>query len=118
MPKPTGPTNPLLKQTIHELRSAGYKNVHFARALAKLLSRPERIRVEVNLSKLERFAQKGDIIAVPGKVLGAGKLTKAITIAAASFSISAKEKIEAVGGKTLSLVELLKKKPKGLKIIC
>ena len=34
------------------------------------------------------------------KILGGGELTKAITVRAAKFSKSAKEKIEAAGGKT------------------
>ena len=34
------------------------------------------------------------------KVLGEGELTKKLTVKAASFTASAKEKIEAVGGKT------------------
>ena len=34
------------------------------------------------------------------KVLGEGELTKKLTVKAAVFSASAKEKIEAVGGKT------------------
>ena len=34
------------------------------------------------------------------KVLGEGEITKNLTVKAAVFSASAKEKIEAVGGKT------------------
>ena len=34
------------------------------------------------------------------KILGEGELTKKLTVKAAVFSASAKEKIEAVGGKT------------------
>ena len=34
------------------------------------------------------------------KVLGEGEITKKLTVKAAIFSASAKEKIEAVGGKT------------------
>ena len=42
-----------------------------------------------------------DSIAKNGvKVLGEGELTKNLTVKAAVFSASAKEKIEAVGGKT------------------
>ena len=34
------------------------------------------------------------------KILGEGEITKKLTVKAAVFSASAKEKIEAVGGKT------------------
>ena len=66
----------------------------------------------VNVSQLERFEEgtvitaealvaSGVISACPNglKVLGAGNLTKKLTVQAAAFSESAKEKIEQAGGK-------------------
>ena len=41
-----------------------------------------------------------EVLASGIKVLGEGELTKKLTVKAAVFSASAKEKIEAVGGKT------------------
>ena len=41
-----------------------------------------------------------DVVCDGIKVLGEGELTKKLTVKAAVFSASAKEKIEAVGGKT------------------
>ena len=66
----------------------------------------------VNLSTLDRF-QDGDTVTVQAllekgilskcrygyKVLGSGKLTKKLTVQASAFSASAKEAIEAAGGK-------------------
>jgi len=66
----------------------------------------------VNLSTLDQF-QDGDTVTVHAllekgilskcrygyKVLGSGKLTKKVTVQAAAFSQSAKEAIEAAGGK-------------------
>ena len=66
----------------------------------------------VNVSDLEKF-NDGDVITVEAllekriirkaydglKVLGNGELTKKLTVQAKIFSASAKEKIEAVGGK-------------------
>ena len=66
----------------------------------------------VNLSTLDRF-QDGDTVTVHAllekgilskcrygyKVLGSGKLTKKLTVQASAFSASAKEAIEAAGGK-------------------
>ena len=66
----------------------------------------------VNLSTLDRF-QDGDTVTVHAllekgilskcrygyKVLGSGKLSKKLTVQASAFSASAKEAIEAAGGK-------------------
>ena len=66
----------------------------------------------VNLSTLEQF-QDGDTVTVHAllekgilskcrygyKVLGSGKLSKKLTVQASAFSASAKEAIEAAGGK-------------------
>ena len=68
--------------------------------------------VAVNISLLERFEQNDtvDIAALQAKgiisnprdgvkILGNGELTKTLTVKANAFSASAKEKIEALGGK-------------------
>ena len=69
--------------------------------------------VEVNVKSLNKF-NDGDVVDCAAllaagiinnvfdgvKVLGEGELTKKLTVKAAVFSASAKEKIEAVGGKT------------------
>ena len=66
----------------------------------------------VNVSDLNKF-DDGDVITVEAllekriirkaldgvKILGRGELTKKVTVQAAIFSASAKEKIESVGGK-------------------
>lgn len=68
--------------------------------------------VGINLSALERF-EDGAVVSVETlvetgivsnpkdgvKILGNGELTKKLTVQANAFSASAKEKIEAVGGK-------------------
>jgi large subunit ribosomal protein L18e len=121
MPKPTGPTNPVLKQAITDLKEAGHKyKVPFAVAIAEKMGKPTRRRVEVDVSKIERFAKKGETVVVPGKVLGSGKITKPVTISAAAFSASAIEKIEKAGGKIIPITELIEKNPKGtgVKILC
>ena len=66
----------------------------------------------VNLSALEKFddgatVSAGELLSkgvlskceYGVKILGNGKLTKKLTVRASAFSASAKEKIEAVGGK-------------------
>jgi large subunit ribosomal protein L18e len=56
------------------------------------------------------------MVAVPGKVLGAGEISHPVTVAAFAFSEKAKEKIKARRGKCLSFSDLIKKNPKGAKV--
>lgn len=112
--RPTGPTNPVLKSALENLRqiSAEEESAIWKR-VAKDLTRPRRIRRSVNLSTIERECKKGDKIVVPGKVLSYGNLSKAIEISAWEFSRMAADKIEKAGGKALPLEETAKKNPKG-----
>ena len=60
--------------------------------------------VPINLSALERFDNDAvvsveTLIEAGVKILGNGELTKKLTVQANAFSASAKEKIEALGGK-------------------
>jgi len=77
------------------------------------LAKPRRKRITVNVSRLNRYTEKKEIVVVPGKVLGAGEINHPITVAALSFSEIAKEKIKAARGKCVTLFELIKKNPKG-----
>ena len=83
------------------------------RDIALRLEKPKRNWAEANLSKLERYAQDGETIVVPGKVLAAGNISKKITVAAYDFSDAAAKAIVAAGGKTLTLEELAESNPKG-----
>ena len=60
--------------------------------------------VGINLSALERFEDGAEVsvealIEAGIKILGNGELTKKLNVKANAFSASAKEKIEALGGK-------------------
>ena len=77
------------------------------KALAEELDSPKRRRVAVNLSRIDRHTEEGEIVAVPGKVLAAGNLSKPVKIAAFSFSEGAIEKIKLAKGEHMSLDELL-----------
>lgn len=106
-------TNPNLIKLIELLRTEGYKNdVPLWAALSKRLSKPTRHTAEVNFSKINRYTKEGDTVVVPGKVLGAGTLDHAVTVAAFAFSQSAREGINAVG-RALSIEELLQENPEG-----
>ncbi|MEW9492202.1 MAG: 50S ribosomal protein L18e, partial [Candidatus Aramenus sulfurataquae] len=69
--------------------------------VAELLERPARSRVEVNLSKLNRLAADGDVVLVPGKLLGAGRLDKKVVVAAAYASRAAVEAVLRAGGEVV-----------------
>ena len=85
-----------------KLPKRGFNNSRFGKAYAV-----------VNVKSLNKF-NDGDVVDAATllsagiinnlfdgvKVLGEGELTKKLTVKAAVFSASAKEKIEAVGGKT------------------
>lgn len=111
-------TNRYLRLTVRLLEKAGseYKMPVFKRA-AEILSRPRRKRVAVNVGKLNRVVNDGDVVLVPGKVLGGGVLSKKVTVAAWGFSRSAIEKIKAAGGEAITIQELIRRRPKGIKIV-
>ena len=88
-------------------------NAKIWRYVADLLQNPRRLKVEVNLSKINRYTKEGDIVVVPGKVLGSGILEHSITVAAYSYSESARRKILDAGGRVLSIEELVNENPKG-----
>ncbi len=89
------------------------KGSNFWKSVAERLSKPRNNRIVVNLSKLDRFVSSGYTLVVPGKVLGTGNISTKATIAAYSFSEKAKERIQKIGGETLTLEELFEKDPKG-----
>ena len=109
-----GRTDPNKISLIRKLKSAATKNqANIWKTLASELSKSNRKRVAVNLSQINRNSSKGEVILIPGKVLGAGDLSHAIEIAAETFSESAQLKIEGIGGTCLSIEELLSKNPSG-----
>lgn len=86
------------------------------RDIADRLSRSRKIRVAVNLSRLNRHTEKGETVVVPGKVLGAGNIDHPFNVAAFAFSEQAQSKILKAGGKCLSILKLMEKNPKGTNV--
>ncbi len=114
MVRRTGPTNIVLRTLIRDLKKQSRKyKAPIWRYVAELLSKPSRQRVVVNLSKINRYAEDGDVIVVPGKVLAAGNLEKKVTIAAFSASKKAVEKVKLAGGNIISIWDLMEMNPKG-----
>jgi len=114
--KRTGPTNPQLKELIQELKKAALDNkADIWKRVAKELEKPTRIRRAVNLSRINRNAEAGEDVIIPGKVLASGDLTKKINLVSFSFSESALNKVNASGSKAILLKDYVKKNPKGSK---
>ncbi len=110
----TGPTNVVVRKLIDSLRKESrINNAPVWRRVAELLERPTRNRVEVNLGRIERHAREGEMIIVPGKVLGSGRLSKKVTIAALAFSEQALMKIKESGGRAITIADALRENPRG-----
>ncbi len=106
--KRTGPTHPLTKVLIAELKTKAREDKNpFMQDIAERLSKPSRARPAVNLSKISRITKKDESVLVPGKVLSAGKLEHPVAIAALEFSKAAEEKIIKAGGKTLTIEQFI-----------
>jgi len=111
--KRTGSTNPLLVELIRELKKLSIESKSgLWKRIAVDLEKPTRERRVVNISKISRYANDGEIIVVPGKVLGSGAIDKKVTVAAWNFSEGAVEKIEAAKGSCITIQDLIKKNPK------
>lgn len=109
----TNTTNNNLQKIIVELKS---KDSRLLSRVANDLSRPTRIRREVNLSRLNRYTKEDEMIIVPGKVLGGGDLDHKITISAFKFSQSALSKLEKSGSKIVPLNDITKESVNGKRI--
>lgn len=114
----TGPTNYQLQELLAEMKPKAVDS-RFWKRVAFDLQKPTRERRVVNIYKIEQCAENGETVLVPGKVLSVGELTKKVDVAALNFSADAKQKIEAVKGRALSIHELLQKNPagKGVRIL-
>jgi large subunit ribosomal protein L18e len=104
MPRPTGPTDPNLLKLIREMRKGGHADI------AKLLSKPRRQKLSVNVARIGKFPS--DKVAVAGKVLGTGEIKKPVTVYAWQFSKEAKKKIEGAKGTCMPLSDLAHTKDK------
>lgn len=85
----------------------------FWRRIAEELKQSVRSKREVNVYKINRLTKAGDVIFVPGKVLGTGIINHPVTVGAFSFSKQAYSKITKAGGEALLLEEFMQRYPKG-----
>ncbi|MCD6461129.1 MAG: 50S ribosomal protein L18e [Thermoplasmata archaeon] len=112
--KPCRKTDQRLVALITDLRRrASEEGAPIWRDVAERLNKPSRNWAQVNVSRIARFSQKGDVVLVPGKLLGGGDIDFPVTVAAYKASASAVKKITGAGGKVVSIPELVEENPKG-----
>lgn len=103
----------LVKTIIAAKKNKGWLEV------ASILSGPRRKKSGVNLDKINKEANSGDTVVIPGKVLSMGEIDKKIKVAALGFSEKAKEKLKKGSCQVLTINEEIKSNPegKGIKIL-
>ena len=107
-------TNAVVLHIAKELKEASKKNkAPIWSRLAELALKPSSARRTVNVSRIDRLTKDGDVIVVPGKVLGTGCMSHKITLCSFSISNSGAQKILERGGKILNYSELIKNHPTG-----
>ena len=107
-------TNPRLASLIAELKSAARDSgADVWNDIADRLEKPRRTHAEVNLGRIERYADEDETVVVPGKVLGSGVLQKNVTVAAVDFSGTAETKIRQADGEAVPLEEAVQQNPDG-----
>jgi large subunit ribosomal protein L18e len=112
--------NTMVDNAIWTLRSAFKKNkAPIWRALEQELAGPGANRREINVRRLGNITKAGEVVVIPGKILGTGNLGHKLTVCAFSISESAAKKVVESGGKIMTFADLLKKHPdgKGVRII-
>jgi len=104
-------TNPKLQNLIADLKSVSRDSgANVWQDIAARLEKPRRTHAEVNLGRIERYAQEDETVVVPGKVLGSGVLEKNVTVAAVDFSGTARTKIDQAG-EAVSLEQFVEQNP-------
>lgn len=112
MDKKADPTNPVLVETLKVLKE---QEAPVWKSVREHLGKVNRQRPEVNISDIERVAEDGETVVVPGKVLGSGKLTKEVEVAAFKASKGAKNKINDTGD-FMFIQDLVEDNPEGSEV--
>lgn len=106
--------NTLVDTTVWTLRKAAKKNkAPIWKDLESRIAGPRSNRSEVNLARLAQVTKASEVVMVPGKILATGSLGHKLTVCAFSISEAAAKKIGEVGGKVVTLEDLIKKHPDG-----
>ncbi len=107
-------TSHKIRETVNTLLEISRENnTPLWRDMARRISESRQGYADLNVGKISKMCNDGDIIVVPGKVLGSGYLEKKVKISAMDASEKALKKIKASGSEFVSLVELAKEVPDG-----
>lgn len=110
-------TDNSLKSTVQNLTELSRLNSsEIWRDIARRLAGGRRRYASINLGKIDSLASDGDVLVVPGSILGAGSISKKLTISSLHISQKALEKIRAAGCTYKTIDELSKENPKGSNI--
>ena len=113
--------NPLLKSDLIALEKASKKGEKGSLwdAVKEYLEKSRSRRVAVNVGKISRLTEPGDVVIVPGKVLGGGVIEHKVVVGGFSFSQTARSKIISAGGEALSIKKFIDtySSHKGVKLI-
>ncbi len=104
----------VIADTVWTLRMASKRTkAHLWKDVERRLLNSRSNKREVNVDKLSKCTKEGDVIIVPGKILGAGNLGHSVIVYAYSISKLATRKINEAGGQILALTDLIEKYPQG-----
>lgn len=106
-------TNDGMRQLIERLEASDAK---ILQAVAENVSRSTRNRREVNLSRINQHTEDGEMIIVPGKVLGGGEIDHKVTVYALKFSQAAADKLKKAGSSIQTLEQLSAENIAGKKV--
>jgi large subunit ribosomal protein L18e len=112
--------NQVVQRLAYDLKKASKSNdAPIWLKLSKLALKPSQARRVLNLNKIGQLTKDGDVIVVPGKVLGTGNISHKITLCSFAISNTAATKIIESGGKISNFEEMTKQYPtgKGVQII-
>lgn len=103
-------SNPEKIQTLTLLRQAGKRSERRVwRDMSNRLESHKSQMSNVNISKVSKLTKEGDVVIIPGKVLGSGIIDHKIHIGAFAFSGVAIEKIRRADGEPLSVQAFIQK---------
>jgi len=107
-------TNPSNEHYLTLMKTLWKSKRRVWRTVFKYLNRPNKRRIAINISRINKNTKENDIVVVPGKVLGCGDFDhKVASIAAVSFSKSALQKIQEKNIKAESILDLYHRNPEG-----
>ena len=110
--------NPVVLRTAREFKKMSA--VHDAPIWAKLaeyMLKPSSARRNTNIKQIGHLTKADDTVVFPGKVLGTGSISHAITLYSFSISARALTKIREAGGTVVTHKSLVASNPTGKGVV-